>query len=177
MERDLDLESVLLSLEGFYWLVRTLSEMLDEFKDRSPAALRTHAFLASNRIKIIAENLREALKRLGLNVENRLGEKELAERVGMIGVDLLKELREALERLTRLAGDGGNLDGKWLASILLNAVRSIDLASGFIRIFSQILEAQGKPEYRQLSFILQTVVRDLEIIKSRHEELARLFHG
>ena len=173
----MDLESVLLSLEGFYWLVRTLSEMLDEFKDRSPAALRTHAFLASNRIKIIAENLREALKRLGLNVENRLGEKELAERVGMIGVDLLKELREALERLTRLAGDGGNLDGKWLASILLNAVRSIDLASGFMRIFCQILEAQGKPEYRQLSFILQTVVRDLEIIKSRHEELARLFHG
>ena len=150
-----------------YVLIR-MSNALKDFSSKTEGPLRIHAVMASNRLKLMAEDLREGLTYAGVNPEVADFE-EVREKFGDIPLNTMDKLQKSLEMLERGSDEPvkvGNLL-KEFDDVLIIAI------NGF-NAFNFILSELPDEKMKILGLVLRNTIDDLKLIKRRHDELAGL---
>lgn len=143
-----------------------LTNILDELASKSRGDLRFHSFLAYNRVKIITESLGEALRNVGLVVEDKFSRKMVYKGAGLLAVNTLEDIRSVVNKLKHSRKGLNILE---VAPKLEVFNERIKLVIGFLNLYKKILK--NEKTYANLYFTLQVITRDLKTILRRHEQL------
>jgi len=164
---------ILRSLRVFHQILSDMAEALGKLSKRANGPLSFHASLAHNRIRMVAENLGEALNLAGISVSEKMGEDEIYKEAGSIGVEALEGMKEIVSLIESI--NTGKAGLSHLIPYLKKYIETIDLVTGVLRVYIGFLEEDGKAEIRNLAFALQGTIQDLNIVRQRHEQLIKMF--
>ncbi|MHC1563754.1 MAG: hypothetical protein ACXQTF_00305 [Candidatus Hecatellaceae archaeon] len=165
---------ILRSLRVFHQILSDMAEALGKLSKRAKGPLSFHASLAHNRIRMVAENLGEALSLVGVSTSKRMGEDEIYKEAGSIAVEALEGMREIVGLIESI--NEGKAGLSHLIPYLKKYMETVDLVTGVLRVYIGFLEEDGKAEVRNLAFALHSTIQDLTIVRQRHEQLIKMFN-
>ena len=140
----------------------------------TPLSIRLHLILLYNRVRIIAENLREALAQAGVEIDVKPPEDEFRQDAGSLAISMLEEVQTLAHILKDSSNPSAHLELKCLVPILLRYAENLELAAAVLSLYSKILGRTENVNLKALAFTLRTVIHDLNVIRRRNYQFARL---
>ena len=150
-----------------------MADSLRMFSTQVSGPLGFHATLASNRLRLVAENLGHALKFAGASKEISSYE-EAENRCGSLLKDIFNRLEGSLENLRRRLAAGNELD---LRTELDNFDDFLEMAEKAFTYFASDLMNLEDEKMKMLGFALRVSAEDIRLIRRRHDELRRSNKG
>ena len=113
------IHQIIRSLEAFYWLMMEVLKVIEALKSHPSPVFKFHATLAYNRVKTIIDNLKAALKQVGLTLKEKPEEAELRSLVGSLAMGTLNVLKTAVSSLKHESNSGGSpIPSKFLLTLI-----------------------------------------------------------
>lgn len=163
------------SLKLFYWVLLEMLKVLEELKLKSKGLLKFHASLAYNRVNTIKNNLYEALSYAGISLNKKSSNEELYYEISPLAISVINGLEEIVELIENDLNMKKSLNFSWITFYLKKFSENIDLAIGVLKVFIEILKENESNKVQNIIFALQSIIKDLKIIKEKHYQFMKMF--